>query len=85
MPIQCYSSIVLALVLLVLSVVNGSWEGVGASLALGAVGAALLPFALRIQRRREEEGPDSIWRERRGVWERVETPRPMGGRRKGRK
>ncbi len=58
MPVQCYSSIALAVLLLVLSVINGSWEGVGASLVLGAVGAALVAC---VRRRRVDYGFASHW------------------------
>lgn len=58
--------------LVAFSIVAGSWAGVLGGIAGVAVGAAGLPFALRIQRDRDENGPDQVWRERRGLWERVE-------------
>lgn len=77
MPFQCYTTIALAALLLIASIVNGSWEGVGAAVAIGALGAGGLFIALPEERRRKDRaeqglGPEPIWRERRGVGEQLE-------------
>lgn len=72
MPIQCYSNMVMGGLLVIVGIVKGSWEAVGGGIAAIGLGAAGLPWALRLER----EGPIPKWRERGGVWERVEPKRP---------